>query len=95
MRNRIQLTDEANENNKSNESEHRHAEASLNLGVDDLATSIDAKLAYGGDTLDESLGSGFTPSSDQAAKKAESQIVYNYNITNNYTNSFHNNSKST
>ena len=95
MRNRIQLTDEANENNKSNESEHRHAEASLNLGVDDLATSIDAKLAYGGDTLDESLGSGFTPSSDQAAKKAESQIVYNYNITNNYTNSFNKDSNNT
>lgn len=91
MRNRIMLTDESNDEKQSNE--HRHVEASLDLGVDDLASSIDAKLAYGGDTLDESLGSGFTPSSDQAAKKAESQIVYN--ITNNYTNSFNRDSNNT
>ena len=91
MRNRIMLTDESKDEEQSNE--HRHVEASLDLGVDDLASSIDAKLAYGGDTLDESLGSGFTPSSDQAAKKAESQIVYN--ITNNYTNSFNKDSNNT
>lgn len=91
MRNRIKLTDESKDNEESNE--HRHVEATLDLGVDDLASSIDAKLDYGGDTLDESLGSGFTPSSDQAAKKAESQIVYN--ITNNYTNSFNKDSNNT
>ena len=91
MRNRIMLTDESKDEEQSNE--HRHVEASLDLGVDDLASSIDAKLAYGGDTLDESLGSGFTPSSEQAAKKAESQIVYN--ITNNYTNSFNKDSNNT
>lgn len=90
MRNRIQITDESND---KNESEHRHTEASLDIGVDDLASSVDAKLAYGGDTLDESLGSGFKPSNEQAAKKAESQIIYN--ITNNYTNSFNKDSNNT
>ena len=91
MRNRIMLTDESNDEKQSNE--HRHAEATLDLGVDDLATSIDAKLAYGGDTLDETLGSGFKPANSQDAKKAESQIVYN--ITNNYTNSFNKDSNNT
>ena len=59
--------------------------------ISDITGSIDTKVENGGDTLDTTLGSGFD---DSGLKKSDKDKIV-INITNNYTNSFNQNSNNT
>lgn len=90
MRNRIKLSDET-----GNNPEVTTTDVQLPLDVpanpvDDLVTSIDAKLSAGGG-LEDMLGSGYNDNPNK--NHHEGKVVYN--ITNNYNNSFNRNSNNT
>lgn len=90
MRNRIKLSDETGNNPEVTTTDVQLPPDVPANPVDDLVTSIDAKLSAGGG-LEDMLGSGYNDNPNK--NHHEGKVVYN--ITNNYNNSFNRNSNNT
>lgn len=90
MRNRIKLSDETGNNPEVTTTDVQLPPDVPANPVDDLVSSIDAKLSAGGG-LEDMLGSGYNDNPNK--NHHEGKVVYN--ITNNYNNSFNRNSNNT
>ena len=90
MRNRIKLSDETGNNPEVTTTDVQLPPDVPANPVDDLVTSIDAKLSAGGG-LEDMLGSGYNDNPNK--NHHEAKVVYN--ITNNYNNSFNRDSNNT